>query len=869
MNGKQRGRLRIYFSFADGAGKTRAMLRDAQSARRDGTDVAVGYIDDRKWPLVRSACAGLTSLAPRKVRENGMTAHEFNLDAALSRRPQLLVIGDLAHVNAGQGRHERRYQDVQELLRAGIDVYTTLNVDQLEGMRDAVQALAAQESRGCIPDSVFDGADSVEMIDADPEELLQRLGTSSTDDAELRRLAALRQMALRRCADRMGTAGAEPVDSGLKAQKSEHVLVCLSAAPSNAKVIRMAARMARAFQCACTAIYVRSPDVDELRAEDRKRLLSNMKLAEQLGANVEIVTGEDVAYQIAEYARVSGVSQIVLGRSAVTISRLWGKLSIADRLIQLAPDIEIHILPDGEARTRARVRLHRWSAPSVTAWDVVKSLAILIMASALSLVFYEMGFGEANIIMAYILGVLVTAVVTSNKLCSSVFSVASVFMFNYLFTEPRFTLEAYDAGYPVTFLIMLLAALLTGTLASRLKNHAREAAQMAYRTRILFETNQQLSQAADRDAILSVSAEQLIKLFRRDVIVYPVRDGALEPGRIHPAEPDGDAPDALASPEERRVAEWVLQNNRQAGASTDTFAQASGLYLAVRINDRVFGVVGIAMGGQAMEYGEHSMLLAILGECALALENEKNVREKEAAAMQARSEQLRADLLRAISHDLRTPLTSISGNASNLLSNGEALDEQTRKQIYADIHDDALWLINLVENLLYVTRIEDGRMKLRCSVELIDEVMQEALRHELCKGRDHSIALKTGDEMLFAHIDARLIIQVILNLVDNAIKYTPPGSHIELSAQRDGAWIAIRCADDGPGISDEDKPHVFEMFYSGRHRCADSRRSLGLGLGLCKSIVNAHGGAISVYDNQPSGTVFEFTVPAEEVHLNE
>ena len=866
MNGKRRGQLRIYFSFADGAGKTQAMLRDAQAARRDGADVVVGYIDDRKWPFVRSACAGLTSIAPRKVRENGMTTHEFNLDAALSRSPQLLVISDIAHVNAGSGRHARRYQDVQELLRAGIDVYTTLNVDQLEGMRDAMQAMAAREMRDCIPDSVFDGADQVEMIDADPAELLRRLGGSPTDDAELRRLTALRRMALRRCADRMG---AEPADSGAKAQKSEHVLVCVSAAPSNAKVIRMAARMARAFQCACTAIYVRSPDVDALRAEDRKRLLSNMKLAEQLGANVEIVTGEDVAYQISEYARVSGVSQIVLGRSAVTISRLWGKLTIADRLIQLAPDIEIHILPDGEAGARERGRLHRWRSPRVTAWDVVKSLAILIMASALSLVFYELGFGEANIIMAYILGVLVTAVITSNKLCSSALSVASVFMFNYLFTEPRFTLEAYDAGYPVTFLIMLLAALMTGTLASRLKNHAREAAQMAYRTRVLFETNQQLSQAAGRDAILSVAAEQLIKLFRRDVIVYPVKDGELEPGRIHPAEPDGDVPNGLASPEERRVAEWVLQNNRQAGASTDTFAHAGGLYLAVRINDRVYGVVGIAMGGQAMESSEHSMLLAILGECALALENEKNVREKEAAAMQARSEQLRADLLRAISHDLRTPLTSISGNASNLISNGEALDEQTRRQIYADIHDDALWLINLVENLLYVTRIEDGRMKLRCSVELIDEVMQEALRHELCKERDHSISLRTGDEMLFAHIDARLIIQVILNLVDNAIKYTPAGSHIELSAQRDGAWIVIRCADDGPGISDEDKPHVFEMFYSGSHRCADSRRSLGLGLGLCKSIVNAHGGTISVYDNQPSGTVFEFTVPAEEVHLDE
>ena len=237
--------------------------------------------------------------------------------------------------------------------------------------------------------------------------------------------------------------------------------------------------------------------------------------------------------------------------------------------------------------------------------------------------------------------------------------------------------------------------------------------------------------------------------------------------------------------------------------------------------------------------------------------------------MQARSEQLRADLLRAISHDLRTPLTSISGNASNLLSNGEAFDEETRRQIYGDIYQDALWLINLVENLLYVTRIEDGRMKLRCSVELIDEVLQEALRHESCKGKAHRITLRPNDTLLFARVDARLIIQVVINLVDNAIKYTPPGSSIELSACKEGSWIRVSCADDGPGIPDADKPHIFEMFYSGQNRRADGRRSLGLGLGLCRSIVSAHGGTITVQDNHPRGTVFSFTVPAEEVDLHE
>ena len=847
---KPRGKLTIYFSYADGVGKTRAMLASAQAQQRAGRRVLVGETDGA---VPDAAALGLPCLPPRSVR--GTSLREFDLDAALARRPDVLVLPGLAHANPEGCRHEKRYQDVQELLRAGIDVYTTLLVAQLEGQREAAARLNGREEREWIPDALFDAAESVEFVDREPSALSplpQGLSQSQ--------LLALRALALRRCADRLSLSRQTPDGPAV----SEHILVCLSAAPSNARVIRMAVRMANAFRCACTAVFVRNPGAKAMPAADRERLKANMKLAEQLGARVEIVPGEDVAFQIAEYARLCGATKIVLGRSIAARGHLLNQPSITDRLIQHAPGIEIHILPDGEAQRRLQPR--RLRLPHVSVSDFAKTLVILALATALSLVFYEMGFSEANIIMAYILGVLLTAVVTSNRLCSSATSIASVFIFNYLFTEPRFTLEAYDTGYPVTFLIMLLAALMTGTLASQLKNHAREAAQTAYRTRVLFDTNQQLSQAADGRDILALTAQQLIKLFKRDVVMYPVQAGELGEGVAYPARGAGGA-DALMG--ERRVAQWVLRSNRQAGATTDTFAQAKGLYLAIRINESIYGVAGIAMGSQTMTDAEHGMLLAVLGECALAMENERNVREKEAAAMQARSEQLRADLLRAISHDLRTPLTAILGNASNLIANGRELGEQTRQQIYTDIHDDATWLINLVENLLFVTRIEDGRMKLRCSVEVMDEILQEALSHESCKGRNHSIVLRRSEELLFARIDARLIIQVVINLVDNAIKYTPPGSHIELFARRDGDFIRVSCADDGPGIAPGDREHLFEMFYSGKSRRADGRRSLGLGLGLCKSIVSAHGGTICAQDNHPRGTVFSFTVPAQEVDLDE
>lgn len=313
----------------------------------------------------------------------------------------------------------------------------------------------------------------------------------------------------------------------------------------------------------------------------------------------------------------------------------------------------------------------------------------------------------------------------------------------------------------------------------------------------------------------------------------------------------------------------MFENNRRAGASSETFSDARCLYLAIQMEGKVYGVAGIVVGSRPLDSFENSVALSILGECALALENRKNAREKEEAAVLAKNEQLRADLLRSISHDLRTPLTSISGNASNLLSNGDGLDAETKAQIYGDIYEDSLWLINLVENLLAVTRIEEGRMNIRLSAELMDEVITEALRHVNRRGGGHEIIYDGNGEMLLAKIDARLIVQVIVNIVDNAVKYTPPGSHILIEAGTRGDMVEVRIADDGPGIPDEIKPRVFDMFYSGANTVADSRRSLGLGLSLCRSIVSAHGGEITVEDNVPRGTVFTFTLPSGEVDIHE
>ena len=352
------------------------------------------------------------------------------------------------------------------------------------------------------------------------------------------------------------------------------------------------------------------------------------------------------------------------------------------------------------------------------------------------------------------------------------------------------------------------------------------------------------------------------------MVIYPVIEGDLSDPMYFAV--DGETVrEEYLSEKEREVALWVLQNNQHAGATTDTFAGAGCLYLSIRTGNGVYGVIGIVIGDRPLDSFEDSILLSILGECALALENEKNARERAKAALLAQKEQLRANLLRSISHDLRTPLTSISGNASNLLSNGEMFDEETKKQLYLDIYDDSIWLINLVENLLSVTKIEEGRLSIRLQAELLDEVVTEALQHVSRKKAEHKIIFQPSEDFILVKIDARLIMQVVINLVENAIKYTQRGSEIVITTRRTEKDAVVRIADNGPGIPDESKEAVFDMFYSGAKSISDSRRSLGLGLSLCKSIITAHGGEITVTDNVPKGAVFTFTLPIEEVDLHE
>ena len=869
--GRKQGKLTIFASYFSGAGKSYAMLESAREAKQAGLDVAIGILSDSQWPKTTALAETFEVLPCKKVARDGHIADEIDLDACLQRHPQLIVIEDLSHWNADACRHMKRYQDIEELRKAGIDVYTTLDIYHIESIQDTVFSILGTSVPERIPDRVFDQADQVQFIDLEPQRLRQRLmdghKEALLEGCSLSQLSALREVGLRRCADRAALYTHEKMQTEYRTH--EHILVCLSSAPSNEKIIRTAARMAGAFRCGFTALFVETKAFQWMNARDKQRLQGNMRLAQQLGASIETVYGDDVAYQIAEFSRLSGVTKIVLGRSGIPHRLLLRKPSLTERLIELTPELDIHIIPDNGVNrlldTKHREVMHM---PSISVLDLLKSAGILVLVTLIGLLFYNFGFTEANIITLYILGVMLISVYTRSSICSFVASIASVLTFNFLFTVPRFTLQAYDSEYPITFLVMFLASLLTGSLASKLKSHAKRSAQVAWRTKLLFETSQNLQRAHTQEEIISVTAKQLLKIFQRDIVVYSIDEkGLLEPEIFLVDE--AASPQRYTTAKEREVAQWVLSNNKRAGAGTETLPDARCTYLSIRTGERVYGVVGIAASDKPLDSFESSILLSVLGECALALENQKNVEEKEAAAVLAKNEQLRANLLRSISHDLRTPLTSISGNASNLLSNGPLFDAKTKEQMYADIYDDAMWLINLVENLLSVSRLEQGRMNLHLTTELIDEVVAEALRHINRKRAEYHFHVQSSDDYLLAQMDAKLIVQVLINILDNAMKYTPPGSDIEIGWKQEGKFIYISVADNGPGIPDQAKPHIFDMFYSASNQIADSRRSMGLGLALCKSIVNAHGGEIVVSDHKPHGSIFTFSVPAGEVELHE
>lgn len=864
------GRLKIFFGYAAGVGKTYAMLEAAHQAQKEGVDVVVGYVEPHARPDTLALLEGLEVLSCREVDYRGIRLREFDLDGALARRPQLILVDELAHSNAPGCRHTKRYQDVEELLQAGINVYTTVNVQHLESLNDLVTSITGIVVNERIPDHVFDRANQVELVDIAPADLEKRLEEGKIyrqrqakqaleNFFTAENLTALREIAMRRTADQLNRTAVQE-KKGKAARAGDHILICLSSAPSNAKVIRTAARMAEVFHSGFTALFVQTPETKELSGENIKRLRSNLRLAEQLGAQIATVYGADPAEQIAEYARVSGITKIVMGRVNHRQHPWIGQKSLADRLIERT-DLDVYIIPDRQPLYKKPLGKLRKSRVRFSWRDAVVTLLCLAISTAVGFAFDWAGFSESNIITIYILGVLVTAVSTSGHLYGAANSLLSVLAFNFFFTEPRFTLQADGPSYPVTFLIMLSSSIIASSLASRVKEQARMAAEKSYYTELLLGSSQKLQTIRTEWDCLRLTAEQLSRMFDRPVI-YALNDADKELDfRIEPA--DEHTLLEKLSTEEIGVAKWVQKNNKHAGATTNTLPDSKWLFLSVRGTRGVMGIVGVPIAGYVVpDAFEKNLMVALLGECGLSQERIRLEEERNQIALQTQRESLQANLLRAVSHDLRTPLTNINGSVGILMGKDQTLKPEVREQLYTAIDDDTNWLINMTENLLAATQLETDRTKLKTAPELLEDLFQSAVRQLDRRARDHHISVDLEDQTLMASMNAGMIQRVIINMMNNAIQYTPKDSHIILSGTRRKDWVEISVSDDGPGIPDEAKKHLFDLFYTAEQGKPDSKRGLGLGLHLCQSIVNAHGGTITVSDHAPSGTTFRFTLPA-------
>ena len=877
---KKNGKLKIFFGYAAGVGKTFAMLEAAHKSKESGIDVVAGYIEPHTRVETLNLLNGLEMLPNLKVDYKGISLNEFNIDGALERKPDLILVDELAHSNAVGCRHVKRYQDIKELLDNGIDVYTTVNVQHIESLNDIVASITGIIVKERIPDSVFDNADQIELVDIEPEDLIQRLNEGKiyrTDQAKRallnfftkEKLVALREIALRRTADAVN----KKIDIERERTKNsyyteEHLLICLSSSPSNAKVIRTAARMADAFHGLFTALFVETTDTKEFQDENRVRLERNLKLAEQLGAIIATVYGDDIAWQISEYAKLSGVSKIVLGRSTTKKGLFKTKKTLVDKLTEIAPNIDIYIIPDNSKQKQTKIKL-KANLYKFDMVDIAKTFGILFLSTILALIFFEFGYSEANIITIYIFGVLLTSITTSGKRCGILMSILAVLTFNFLFTDPRFTFQAYDKSYPVTFAVMFISSIVTSKLATKVKLEAQQSTRKAYRTEVLLETSQKLQIAKSKEDIFNKTAYQTKKLLDKTIILYKSEKGVLAEPLVFKHENDKDVLEYI-SEEEKAVAQWTLKNKKHAGATTNTLPGAKCLYLSIRNHEKAFGVIGIPLEkDEFLEAFEKNLLIAVLGESALALEKEEINQSKNKIYIKAEQEKLRSNLLRSISHDLRTPLTSISGNAGILINNSEILSEEKKKSLYLDIYDDSMWLINLVENLLSITRIENGTMKINTEPELVEEVIEEAICHINRKVSEHKINTVIEDDLLMAKMDSGLIIQVIINIINNAIKYTPKDSIITITSKRKNNMAVIEISDNGKGINEESKEKLFDMFFTDNNKFGDGRRGLGLGLALCKSIIDAHEGCIYVRDNKPNGAIFGFTLHIEEVKINE
>ncbi len=869
------GKLKIFFGYAAGVGKTYAMLDDAQEQLKSGINVLVGYVEPHTRPETMNLLQGLPQLAPKNILYRNITLHEFDIDEALRLKPDLILVDELAHTNAEGVRNKKRYQDIEELLNAGINVYTTVNVQHIESLNDVVENITNVRVKETLPDYIFDEADKIKLIDIEPDELLRRLENGKIYQADRaiiamksfftsENLKLLREVAIRKVADRLSNENQTVCRSAEKMANTK-MLVCIGPSPSSAKCIRWTARAAEDFHAHWMALYVESIESDQLTSEQQRNLRENMDLAESLGGEIVTLTGYDIAITVSEYAKLAGISNIVVGKSRnkKTLKNIFQE-DFEDKLINLLPNVEIHIIPGPNIHHDFKASPEKISQGKVhiTIKDSLKTLGLLVIATLISLVLRGVDIGDQNIIMTYILSVLLVSRITAGHFYGIVASLASVSIFNFLFTEPLYTFNAIQSGYPITFIFMLLVAIITSTLTVRIKTQTKLAVQRERRTEVLYEINKKLLVTRGLKQIMALTNEYIVNLFQRSVVfIYENPEGGTD-GVVLAAPHDIDG-SILNSPDEKAVAHWVFVNQKRAGAGTDTLMGSAAFYMPMISQGKVLAVMGISCERGSLNQNTRQFLRMIASQVSMALERQYLSDEQNRNILNVEKEKMKSNLLRAIAHDLRTPLSGILGASSVISENKDTLDHATLDKLNLDIQEEVQWLIRMVENLLSVTRINEGESKVKKTPEAAEEVVAEAVSRIRKRFPHHRVEVSVPKDLLIVPMDGTLIAQVLINLIENAIKHTSVTVPVEITLKKVEDMAVFEVIDHGTGISEEDFPYLFTSYVPNGHKSADSSRGMGIGLSICMTIIKAHRGTMKAANREEGGAVFTFTLPLE------
>ncbi|MEX3977162.1 DUF4118 domain-containing protein [Paraburkholderia caribensis] len=891
---RQRGKLKIFFGASAGVGKTYAMLQAARRRKEEHIDVVVGIAETHGRNETAALLEDLDVLPLARIEYRGRLLGEFDLDAALTRKPQLILVDELAHSNVPGARHAKRWQDVYELLDAGIDVYTTVNVQHLESLNDVVGQITGIRVWETVPDRVFDRADEVTLVDLPAEELLDRLRDGKVympQQAERAvrnffrkgNLIALRELALRRTADRVDAQMREyRADRSIQRiwQARERLLVCVGPGPEAPLLVRAAARLAASLKADWIAVYVETPRLQRLSDARRERTLDALKLAADLGAETATLAGADAVSTLIGYARVRNVSKLIAGGSSATGLARWLRRPFGERLAERASDLDLTLIrasSDEAGATRERhadeegrawrdalvAARERRSPPRNYAWAVAICAGVTLIASQLI-----DRIDLANLVMLYLLGVIFTAVKLGRG-PGVMLSFLSVAAFDFFFVPPRMSLSVSDTQYLLTFIGMLLTSLVIGHLTSSLRREASVARRREQRTSAMYAMARELAAALTTEQIVGIGSRHVSEVFRARVAV-------LLPDSADQVKQKVDDPDETimleAAALDVDVGQWVYDQQKPAGHGTDTLPAAKALYLPLRAPMRTRGVLAVAMRDEReLDVPEQQRMLdAFAAQIALALERVHYVDIARDALVNMESERLRNSLLSAISHDLRTPLTAIVGFSSMLAGQPREAGNAAQGELVDAIHEEALRMTGIVTNLLDMARLQAGSLKLNRQWSLLEETVGSALRDCRRTLARHPVQVSLPADLPLLQLDAVLLERLFANLFENAAKYVPPDTPLTIGAQRidenGKPFVRVTVDDTGPGLPPGMEARIFEKFTRGEKESA--KPGIGLGLAICRAIAEAHGGRIGAAnrvaaDGRVEGARFWFTLPIE------